>query len=271
MFGPTLYESFRTVKRTFDPGGLFNPGKIVDTPPLTANLRYGAEYRTPDPVTHFDYSEHGGFGRAVEMCSGLGACRKKLDGTMCPSYMATSEEKHSTRGRANALRLAMTGKLGESGLGEEGVFDVLDLCLECRACKAECPVGVDVARFKSEFLADYWHCHGTPLRARAIGHIHTLARYGSRLAPLSNLVSRSAPGRWAAEQIAGIDRRRTLPAWTRDTFARRFARRSPQAPPSGRHPASSPQALAPSPHPASNLQPPASTVVLFTDTFTNYM
>jgi len=258
MFGPTLYESFRTVKRTFDPGGLFNPGKIVDTPPLTANLRYGAEYRTPDPVTHFDYSEHGGFGRAVEMCSGLGACRKKLDGTMCPSYMATSEEKHSTRGRANALRLAMTGKLGESGLGEEGVFDVLDLCLECRACKAECPVGVDVARFKSEFLADYWHCHGTPLRARAIGHIHTLARYGSRLAPLSNLVSRSAPGRWAAEQIAGIDRRRTLPAWTRDTFARRFARRSPQSPPSGRHPASSPQ-------------PPASTVVLFTDTFTNYM
>ena len=111
---------------------------------------------TPDPPTFFDYSDHGGMGGAVEMCSGLGACRKKLEGTMCPSYMATREEAHSTRGRANVLRLAMAGRLGEAGLGDEGVYDVLDLCLECRACKAECPVGVDVARFKSEFLADYW-------------------------------------------------------------------------------------------------------------------
>ena len=116
MFGPVLYEAFRTIKRTFDPAGLFNPGKIVDTPPMTSNLRYGAGYHTPDPVTHFDYTEHGGMGGAVEMCSGVGACRKKLEGTMCPSYMATREEKHSTRGRANMLRLAMAGQLGESGL-----------------------------------------------------------------------------------------------------------------------------------------------------------
>ena len=109
---------------------------------------------------------------AVEMCSGLGVCRKTLDGTMCPSYMATREEAHSTRGRANVLRLAMAGQLGEAGLGDEGVREVLDLCLECRACKAECPVGVDVARFKSEFLADYWTRHGTPLRARVLGHVH---------------------------------------------------------------------------------------------------
>ena len=107
-------------------------------------------------------------GGAVEMCSGLGACRKKLDGTMCPSYMATRDEADSTRGRANVLRLAMAGRLGEAGLGDEGVYDVLDLCLECRACKAECPVGVDMARFKSEFLADYWSRHGVSLaRARA--------------------------------------------------------------------------------------------------------
>ena len=102
------------------------------------------------------------------MCSGLGACRKTLEGTMCPSYMATRDEQHTTRGRANVLRLAMAGRLGEAGLGDEAVYDTLDLCLECRACKAECPVGVDVARFKSEFLADYWQRHGTPLaRARA--------------------------------------------------------------------------------------------------------
>ena len=112
MFGAELYAAFRTIKRTFDPAGLFNPGKIVDAPPLTANLRYGAGYRTPEPITFFDYGEHGGLGRAVEMCSGIGACRKTLDGTMCPSYMATRDEAHSTRGRANALRLAMTGRLG---------------------------------------------------------------------------------------------------------------------------------------------------------------
>ncbi len=187
MFGPALYQAFRSIKRTFDPDGMFNPGKIVDAPPLTSNLRYGAGYMTPRPATFFDYSDYGGMGGAVEMCSGLGACRKTLDGTMCPSYMATRDEAHSTRGRANVLRLAMAGRLGESGLGDEGVNEVLDLCLECRACKAECPVGVDVARFKSEFLADYWKRHGTPLRARMLGHIHELSRWGSRFAPALEL------------------------------------------------------------------------------------
>ena len=230
MFGPVLYEAFRAVKRAFDPAGLFNPGKIVDTPPMTANLRYGAGYTTPDPATFFDYAEHGGMSRAVEMCSGLGVCRKTLEGTMCPSYMATREENHSTRGRANVLRLAMAGRLGESGLGDEGVREVLDLCLECRACKAECPVGVDVARFKSEFLADYYRRHGTPLRARAIGHIHTMSKWASRAAPLANAAVGSKAGRWLGEQLFGIDRRRTLPAWTGDTFARRFARRAAHLP-----------------------------------------
>jgi len=189
-------------------------------------------------------------GRAVEMCSGLGVCRKTHEGTMCPSFMATREEKHSTRGRANVLRLAMAGRLGESGLGDEGVRDVLDLCLECRACKAECPVGVDVARFKSEFLADYYRRHGTPIRARAIGHIHTMSEWASRVAPLANAVARSTAGRWLNEQVFGIDRRRTLPPWTRRTFAQQFRDRARQ--------------LAPSP------QPLAATVILFSDTFTNY-
>jgi FAD/FMN-containing dehydrogenase/Fe-S oxidoreductase len=224
MFGPQLYEAFRTIKRTFDPDGLFNPGKIVDAPPMTANLRFGAGYDTPRPATFFDYAEYGGFGGAVEMCSGVGACRKTLEGTMCPSYMATREEAHSTRGRANVLRLAMTGKLGEAGLGDQGVYDVLDLCLECRACKAECPVGVDVARFKSEFLADYWSRHGTPWSARLLGHAGTAAKWGSRLAPLSNWVVNSAVGKRLNETIAGIDRRRSLPQFQRRTLRDRARR-----------------------------------------------
>src|SRR3954466_12397134 len=189
MFGPVLYEAFRTIKRTFDPYAIFNPGKIVDAPPLTANLRFGVGYTTPTPVTYFDYSEYGGLGGAVDRCSGLGACRKKLDGTMCPSYMVTQEEADSTRGRANVLRLAMAGRIGEAGLGDDGVYDVLDLCLECRACKAECPVGVDMARFKSEFLADYWSRHGISTHARVLGNARSVAQMGSRFAPVSNWVA----------------------------------------------------------------------------------
>jgi FAD/FMN-containing dehydrogenase/Fe-S oxidoreductase len=242
MFGRRLYGAFKEIKQTFDPDGLLNPGKIVDAPPLAANLRYGAGYQTPQPKTYFDYAEYGGMGGAVEMCSGLGVCRKKLDGTMCPSYMATLEEKHSTRGRANALRLAMAGRLGESGLGDHGVREVLDLCLECRACKAECPVGVDMARFKSEFLADYWSRHGTPLRARVLGHIAETAQWGSRLAPLSNWLARSAPGRWLTERALGIDARRLPPAWASRTLRDQVGRPS--------------QARRP--------------VQIFVDTFTNY-
>ncbi|HMF95437.1 MAG TPA: FAD-linked oxidase C-terminal domain-containing protein [Vicinamibacterales bacterium] len=262
MFGSVLYGAFREVKRAFDPDGVFNPGKIIDTPPLTANLRYGAGYRTPDPPTFFDYSDHGGLGRAVEMCSGLGVCRKTLDGTMCPSYMATREEKHSTRGRANTLRLTMAGRLGEAGLGDAGIHDVLDLCLECRACKAECPVGVDVARFKSEFLAGYWRRHGTPLSARAMAHIHTLSSWASPIAPLANLVSQSGVGRWINEQLLGIDRRRTPPAFVRKTFRAQFAER--QRAPGPEPPA--PTRGARSASPQSQLPP----VVLFADTFTNF-
>ena len=242
MFGPELYDAFRTVKRTFDPHGIFNPGKIVDAPPLTANLRFGPRYAAARPGTHFDFDEHGGIAGAVEMCSGLGVCRKTLEGTMCPSYMATREEQHSTRGRADVLRLTLAGRLGESGLGDEGVFDTLDLCLECRACKAECPVGVDVARFKSEFLADYFDRHGTPLDARVLGNARVLARWGSALAPVSNWVAGSAPARWVNERLLGIDRRRRLPRFQRRTLTSRV-------PPRSEH---------------------AADVLLFTDTFTNH-
>jgi Fe-S oxidoreductase len=220
MFGPVLYEAFRRIKRTFDPHGIFNPGKIVDAPPLTANLRYGAGYKTARPTTFFDFTDYNGLGGAVEMCSGLGVCRKKLDGTMCPSYMVTREEAHSTRGRANVLRLAMAGSLNRVELRDRDVYEVLDLCLECRACKSECPVGVDVARFKSEFLSDYWRRHGTPFQARALGNIHTLAAWASRFAPLSNWVINNPLVRRLNERLLGVDRRRRLPAFRRRTLSR---------------------------------------------------
>ena len=223
MFGSELYQAFREVKKTFDPNSLFNPGRIVDTPPITSHLRYGAGYATPAPATFFDFSDFDGFGRAVEMCSGVGLCRKKREGTMCPSYMVTKEEAHSTRGRANALRLAMTGRLGDAKLSDQGVYDVLDLCLECRACKTECPVGVDVARFKSEFLAGYWDRHRLSMAAHAFGGGHSAAVWGSRLAPLSNRIAGTRLARWAAEKIAGIDRRRSLPRWTRQTLRKQTA------------------------------------------------
>ena len=245
MFGPVLYDAFRQIKRTFDPDGIFNPGKIVDAASITSNLRYGAQYRTTTPATSFNYANHGGFAGAVEMCSGLGACRKTIDGVMCPSYMVTREEAHSTRGRANVLRLALAGRLSQAGLDDDGIFGVLDLCLECRACKSECPVGVDMARFKSEFLAQYWRRHGTPLRSRLLGGVAGVSRWGSRLAPVSNWIAHSGAGRWLNEKTAGIDRRRRPPAWARRTFARRFRRRAQPA--------------------------PRGHVVLFNDTFTNHL
>jgi FAD/FMN-containing dehydrogenase/Fe-S oxidoreductase len=246
MFGPIVYEAFRAVKRAFDPQGILNPGKIVDAPPIAANLRYGPAYRTASPPTFYEYGPHDGLAAAVEMCSGLGVCRKTLTGTMCPSYMATRDERDTTRGRANVLRLAMAGQLRDAGLDDQGVHGVLDLCLECRACKAECPVGVDVARFKSEFLAGYWHRHGMPLQARALGHVHRLSRWASRVAPVANRVARSAPVRWINERVLGLDRRRSLPAWTSRTLESHAASRR------------------------SNPAAPAPVVALFADTFTNY-
>jgi len=216
MFGDALYEAFREVKRTFDPLGILNPGKIVDAPPLTSSLRYGTKYRAKSPDSYFDFSDYGGFASAVEMCSGVGQCRKTLVGTMCPSYMATREESDATRGRANVLRLAMSGQLDEAGLTSDGVYKVLDLCLECRACKAECPVNVDVARFKSEFLAHYHEAHGTSMQARALGSAAKLANLGSAFAPISNWVANSTFNK----RLLGIDPRRSMPKWRRDTFAK---------------------------------------------------
>ncbi|MFQ5521319.1 MAG: FAD-binding and (Fe-S)-binding domain-containing protein, partial [Candidatus Methylomirabilia bacterium] len=153
LFGPRLYDVFRQIKRAWDPKNLMNPGNIVDAPRMVDHLRYGPAYRTREPETLLDFSGQGGFAAAVEMCNGIGVCRKKLEGTMCPSYMATRDEEHSTRGRANALRAVLSGQVPAAEFTGKRLYEVMDLCLECKACKAECPSNVDMAKLKYEFLA----------------------------------------------------------------------------------------------------------------------
>jgi FAD/FMN-containing dehydrogenase/Fe-S oxidoreductase len=225
LFGDVLYGAFQEVKRAFDPEGLWNPGKIVDAPPMTEHLRYGAGYPRYERATVFDFGPEGFLG-AIEACSGVGACRKEGVGTMCPSYMATRDEEHSTRGRANVLREAMVGGL-PGGLTSREVHDALDLCLECKACKAECPSRVDMAKLKSEFLQAYYDDHGTPLSARALGAAAKMAPLAQALAPIANALLPLAPVRWLTERAIGVDRRRTLPAYAPRRFDRNFARRTP--------------------------------------------
>jgi FAD/FMN-containing dehydrogenase/Fe-S oxidoreductase len=225
MYGPVLYQAFRDLKRTFDPASLLNPGKVVDAPPLTTNLRYGPAYITPEVPTTFDFSAEGGLVRAAELCAGVGECRKRRGGTMCPSYQATREEQHSTRGRANALRLALTGQLDFAGLTDSALHDVFDLCLECKACKSECPTNVDVARLKAEFLHQVYRQHGLPWRNWIFGHVAWLARWGCRLSPLSSWLMRSPAVRWLNEKLLGIDRRRLPPPYASKTFVQRLRQR----------------------------------------------
>lgn len=246
MYGPTLYQAFRAIKRTFDPRNLLNPGKIVDAPPLVSNLRFGPAYRTPEVPTTFDFSADGGMARAVELCAGVGECRKKRGGTMCPSYQATCDEQHSTRGRANTLRLAMTGQLGMTGLTDPAVLQALDLCLECKACKSECPTNVDMARLKAEVLDQHHKKHGLPWRNWLFGNVATLSKWGSRLTPWSNWWVAGLLGRWWNEKLLAIDSRRLPPPFAALPYT------------------SGPDFLPPRGH------PPLPEVLLFPDTFMNY-
>lgn len=223
LFGPVVYQAFREVKRAFDPDGLWNPGKIVDAPPMTEHLRYGLDYPAISHPSHFDFGPEGMLG-AVEACTGVGACRKEDVGTMCPSYMATRDEEHSTRGRANLLREAMTGGL-PGGLSSREVHDALDLCLECKACKAECPSRVDMASLKSEVLQAHYDRHGIPLPALALGSAAKAAPLGQALAPVANAMLPLPPVRWLIEKTVGVDRRRTMPSYARRRFDRAFASR----------------------------------------------
>ncbi len=226
LFGPRLYAAFKQVKAAFDPAGILNPGKVVDGPSPLENLRQGNGYQPLEISTTFDFSREGGFLRAAEMCNGAGVCRKLQTGTMCPSFMATGDEEHSTRGRANALRLVLSGALPPGELTGRKLYDTFDLCLQCKGCKAECPSNVDVAKMKMEFLHKYHAEHGMPLGARLMADVARLNRWGSALAPFSNWL-RNVPGAaMLLQRIAGIDARRPLPRFERNHFRQWFRRRA---------------------------------------------
>jgi FAD/FMN-containing dehydrogenase/Fe-S oxidoreductase len=219
MFGRRMVQAFEVVKDTFDPTGLFNPGKIVRAPKMDDRslFRYKPGYAGLKIGTALDWSEWGGLLAAAEMCNNNGNCRK-FDAVMCPSYQATGDEKDVTRGRANSLRLALTGQLGPDALFSEGMKETMDLCVGCKGCRRECPTGVDMARMKIEFLYQ-WHAHhGLTLRERLTAYLPRYAAIASRFAPLLNLRN-SVPGLAVlAEKFTGMTAKRKLPAWRRDIY-----------------------------------------------------
>jgi len=246
QFGPALNQAFRAIKQHLDPTGTLNPGKIIDPPRMDdlALLRFPPPsaphpYRTVPMESALDWSawdvqndpateqitapgtggdNTGGFAKAVEMCNNNGHCRKFDAGTMCPSYRVTLDEQHLTRGRANTLRLALSGQLGKSALTGEAVREALDLCVSCKGCRRECPTGVDMARMKVEFLAHYKAERGYGLRDRLIAHLPDYAARASRLAWLLNLRDRLPGAAWLSEKCVGFAARRPLPKWRKDTF-----------------------------------------------------
>jgi Fe-S oxidoreductase len=224
MFGERISADFSEVKHRFDPGNVLNPGKIVDAPKMDDRslFRYSPDYRVGDLKTALDWSAYsgagGGFQGAVEMCNNNGACRKLEGGVMCPSYRATRNEKDVTRGRANTLRLAISGQLGPDALSSDEMMETLKLCVSCKACRHECPTGVDMAKMKIEVLAARAASHGLSQRDRLVAFLPHYAALASRLAPLANWRNNSPLLRRLFEQFAGISARRALPEWRRDVF-----------------------------------------------------
>jgi FAD/FMN-containing dehydrogenase/Fe-S oxidoreductase len=224
MFGSRIVADFRKVKQRFDPDNVLNPGKIVDPPKMDDRtlFRYPPDYRIDELKTALDWSAYpgagGGFQGAVEMCNNNGACRKLEGGVMCPSYRATRNEEDVTRGRANTLRLAISGQLGPDALSSDGMMHALKLCVSCKACRHECPTGVDMAKMKIEVLAARAARHGLSLRDRLVGYLPRYAGLASRLAPLANWRNHSPLLRRLFERFAGISAQRALPAFRRDTF-----------------------------------------------------
>ncbi len=237
FFGPDLYRIYQDIKAAFDPNNIFNPGNIVDAGPMTRNLRYGTDYRVSTTQTHLDFSEFGdtpagGFDRALEGCSGVGVCRKEAEGTMCPSFMATRDEAHSTRGRANALRAALAGILPPDALTHERMYEIMELCVSCKSCKAECPSAVDMAKIKFEFLARYYEVHGIPLRARLFGAVPALSRIAAGpWAPLINAVMGNKLVRILLEKTIGISQQRVMPKFASQPFTNWFKKHQPMSPP----------------------------------------
>ena len=225
VFGDALYAAMCEAKRLFDPENRMNPGKITGAPPMTSNLR-----EAPPPGGYASKIQFpGGMRAAADRCMNIGLCRKTAAGVMCPSYMATREEEHSTRGRANALVKALEAADPRAALGDQRLHEILDLCLECKACKSECPLGVDMASLKTEALAAHHEQHGVPLRSRMFGSVRALNRAGSAAAPLANLIGGARPARLLAQRWLGVAAARPLPPFHRENLARWHARRAPVA------------------------------------------
>jgi FAD/FMN-containing dehydrogenase/Fe-S oxidoreductase len=224
MFGARLVKAFEDVKDIFDPKGLMNPGKIVRAPKFDERslFRYAPGYEVRDFQPALDWSEYpgviGGFQGAAEQCNNNGACRKSEGGAMCPSYRATRDEQHVTRGRANSLRLALSGQLGEGAFTSDEMLETMKLCVSCKACKRECPTGVDMARMKIEVLSARLKARGLSLRDRLIAGLPAYAPLAARFAPLLNLRNKSSLLRRLSEMVAGFSAERDLPLWRRDRF-----------------------------------------------------
>ena len=229
MFGTQLVGAFEEVKRRFDPNSLYNPGKIVHAPRFDdrRNFRYGPDYHAEPMTTQLDWSAWpgagGGFQGAVEMCNNNGACRALAGGVMCPSYRVTREEKDVTRGRANSLRLAITGQLGDDAFASDAMAETLKLCVSCKACRRECPTGVDMARMKIEVLAARADKLGLSLHDKLVGWLPRYAPYASEVAWLLNLRDVVPGAAKLSERIAGFSARRSLPRWRSDWFRDRPA------------------------------------------------
>ncbi|HSU33094.1 MAG TPA: FAD-linked oxidase C-terminal domain-containing protein [Bryobacteraceae bacterium] len=224
MFGPELVKAFEEFKDIWDPQNKMNPGKVVYPYRIDENLRYGSDLRLPPVKTHFQFPEdNGDFGKATMRCVGVGRCRREHAGVMCPSYMVTREEKHSTRGRARLLFEMMSGDVLEKGWKSEAVKDALDLCLACKGCKGQCPVNVDMATYKAEFLSHYYDGKLRPRSAYAVGLIYWWARLASLAPGIVNFLSHAPGLSSVAKAIAGVHQKRTLPAFARRTFKDWFA------------------------------------------------
>ena len=221
ILGTRIVSAFREVKDSFDPDGRFNPGKIIDPPRMDERsiLRFSDRYQPLRSKEALDWSAWGGFHRATEMCNNNGACRKAAGGVMCPSFRVTQDEKHVTRGRANSLRLALTGQLPADALTSKELYETMDLCVGCKACKRECPTGVDVYRMKIEFLSAYRERRGLTWRDRIIAFLPRYAPWAARFAPLANSVNLGWPGRLLRESVLGFTAKRPLPVWRRRTFS----------------------------------------------------
>jgi FAD/FMN-containing dehydrogenase/Fe-S oxidoreductase len=229
MFGPELIQAFREFKALWDPDWKMNPGKVVEPYKLDENLRLGADYKPWEPQTHFKFPEdHGSLAYATLRCVGVGKCRHDEGGVMCPSFRATREEEHSTRGRAHLLWEMTKGDVIRDGWRDQHVKDSLDLCLACKGCKSDCPVGVDVATYKSEFLSHYYEGRRRPRGAHVFGNIDIWARLASQAPGLINLTTQLPFLRDMAKLVAGIPQERSIPAFAPQTFRQWFRGRQPR-------------------------------------------